>query len=113
VADGRREGLLRWLFGDRIAEPDAWPTAVLIDEFDPGSLECAPYDVERGSTGSIHVAFEQAHGDDADRGPVREILLTPIEKAPRGSALFRRDHPGRMHEVIYLFNCVEKQLTGN
>jgi hypothetical protein len=42
-----------------------------------------------------------------------QILLTPIEKAPGGPALFRRDHPGRMHEVIYLFNYDEKKLTGN
>jgi hypothetical protein len=105
--------LLARLAGHWIAEPDAWPAAVLIDELDPGSLECAPYDVERGSTGRIRVSLEQAHGDDADRGFVREILLTPIEKAPGGPALFRCDHPARMHEVIYLFNSVEKQLTGN
>jgi hypothetical protein len=71
--------LLTWLVWDRVAEPDARPAAVLIDEFDPGGLECAPYHVKRGSTRRIHVALEQADGDDADRGLVREILLTPIE----------------------------------
>jgi hypothetical protein len=42
--------------------------------------------VGRGSTWLVRAALEQAHGDNADRGLVREILLTPIEKAPGGPA---------------------------
>ena len=80
---------------DRIAEPDARPSPVLIDEFDAGGLKSSPYDIERGSTWLVRATLELAHGDNADRGLVSEVLLTPIEKAPGGSALIRRDHPGQ------------------
>jgi hypothetical protein len=81
--------------GDRIAEPDTWPPSVLIDEFDASGLEGSPDHIERGSTWLVRTALELAHGDNADRGPVREILLTPIEKASGGPALIRRDHSGK------------------
>jgi hypothetical protein len=105
--------LLGLLVGDRIAEPDARPSSILIDEFDAGGLECSPYDIEGRSTWLVRAALELANGDNADSGLVREILLTPIEKAPGGPALIWRDHPNSMHEVIYLFNYVEKELTRN
>jgi hypothetical protein len=65
----------------------------LIDEFDAGVLESSPDHTERGSTGLVRAALELAHGDNADCGPIRKILLTPVEKAPGGPALIRRDHP--------------------
>jgi hypothetical protein len=98
---------------DWIAEPNAGPTSVLIDEVDAGVFKCTLYDIERGSTRLVRTALELAHGDDANRGLVCEVLLTPIEKAPGGPALFRRDHSSSMHEMTDSINSIENGLTAN
>jgi hypothetical protein len=100
--------LFSWLLVDWIAEPDAGSASVLIDELDAGSFKCSPDHGERGSAWLVRAALELAHGDDTDRGLVCEVLLTPIEKAPGGPALFRRDHRSSMHEMTDSINYVEK-----
>jgi hypothetical protein len=103
--------LLTWLLVEPFPEPDAGPASILVDELDASRFKGSFYNVKRGSTRLMCPGFKLAHGYDADGSLFCQVLLTPIEKAPRGPALFRRDHLPSMVEMADSINSVENRLT--
>jgi len=59
----------------------------------------------------MRARFELAHGHDANSCLIRELLLTPIKEAARGSTLSRSDHFCRFAQASEIINFVEKRLT--
>jgi hypothetical protein len=109
--DGRRDYLLSRLLLDTLSEPYAGAASVFFDEFDASRFESSLYYVERSSTWLVCPRLQVTHRYDADRSFFCEALLTPIEKAPRGPALFRCDHRASMPEMTDSINSIENQLT--
>jgi hypothetical protein len=109
--DGRRDYLLSRLLVDTLSEPHAGAASVFFDEFDASRFESSLYYVERSSTWLVCPRLQLTHRYDADRSFFCEVLLTPIEKAARGPALFRCDHRASMPEMADSINSIENRLT--
>ena len=103
--------LLTWLLLDSFAEPDAWSASIFFNELNTRGFKGPFYDVKRSSTWLVCVPLKLAHCYDADRSLLCEVLLTPIEKATRGPALFRCDHSSSIAEMIDFINSIENRLT--
>jgi hypothetical protein len=100
-----------WLLVDSLAEPDTGSAPIFFDELDARRFKSSLDNVERGSSWLVCLRLKLAHCYDADRSLFCEILLAPIEKATRGSALFRCDHSSSMAETNDSINSVENRLT--
>jgi hypothetical protein len=76
----------------RFPEAHPRPSAVFVDELDPGSLKATPYNIERGSSRFVRSGFQLTHGHDPNLSSVCKLLLAPIQEASSGPTLARGDH---------------------
>jgi hypothetical protein len=74
------------------AQSDAGAAAILVEELDAACFQCARDYFNCGSTRFAESGFELADCHNADPGPIRELLLRPIEEPTRGPALRGSDH---------------------
>ncbi len=98
-------------FVDPLAEPDAGSASIFFYELHTRRFKSSFYNVECCSTWLVRVRLKLAHCYDADPSFVCEVLLTPVEEATRGPALFRCDHSSRLRGMTDSINCVENRLT--
>jgi hypothetical protein len=75
-----------------LAQTYAWPSPVLVDEFDASGLKATPYNIERGSSRFVRAGFELTHGHDPNLSSGCKLLLAPIQEASSGPTLARGDH---------------------
>jgi hypothetical protein len=96
---------------DSFSEPDAGSASIFFDELNARGFKGPFYNVKRSSTWFVCVRLKLAHRYDADRSLFCEVLLTPIEEATCGPALFRCDHSSSMPEMTDSNNSIENRLT--
>jgi hypothetical protein len=95
----------------QLLQSDAWPSAILVDEFDAGRFKGSADDVESRVARLAEPCLQLMHGHDANGGMVGEILLAPLKESPCGPTLRWRDHPSRLIETWGFFNSIKNLLT--
>jgi len=79
-------------FSPHLSKSHTHAAAVVLDEFDAGCFKGVA-DYDQGCPARLICAcFQLANRNDPDPGLPCEISLAPIQEAPGGSALCRRNH---------------------
>jgi hypothetical protein len=97
----------------RLAQAHARAATVLFNKLYAARFKAPPYHFECCATRLMRARFELAHSHDANSCLIRELLLTPIKEAARGSTLSRSDHLCWFAQAREIINFVEKRLTPN
>jgi hypothetical protein len=85
-----------------LAQPHARSAAVLIDQFDAGQFKGPLNDLKSRAARGTLSRFELANRHDPHACLVSQLLLGPIEQAPSGPALCRRNHGAPNSTILML-----------
>ena len=64
-----------------------WAPSVLVDELDPGQLECPSNCLKGRAPWLAYACFQLVYSHYADLSPLSQFLLAPFQQAAGGSAL--------------------------
>jgi hypothetical protein len=92
VHEVTRLSALLSLLVDSLAEPDARPASVLIDELNAGRFESTPDDIDGRAARLARTSFKLMHGYDRDSSALCKIGLIPPQESACRSTLPGCDH---------------------